>query len=379
MLDQLRLAIVDLETTGSSATFNRILEVGVHRVEQGRIIDTFQSLVDPGTPVPPDITRVTGLTDADVAGAPTFAAIAARVHALLEGCVFVAHNARFDYSFLRHEFARLGLPFQAPCLCTVRLSRALYPGHRRHSLSTLIERFGFAYAQRHRALDDAAVVWQFLEHVHTQLPAAQVSQAVQQLLHTPALPARLNPAAVDTLPESLGVYVFYDAQDAPLYVGKSMDVRARVWSHFTNDAPSGKDRDLAEQTARIETHAAHGELGALVLEAQLIDTLQPRLNRPRRAVAVPPKLVPWPYAGPVVLEECSRDRTQGHLFLCDQWQLQQALRYDEAGVARWVAGGAFDDACYRLLLRYLPAAGAQVRCLPPAATEQWLQDTLGLA
>lgn len=477
MLDQLSLAIIDVETTGSSATFDRVIEIGLYRIEGGQMVDTFHSLVDPGCRLPPFITQITGITDADLAGAPTFAQIAARVHALLESCVFVAHNARFDYGFIRQEFERAGRPFCAPCLCTVRLSRLLYPRHRRHSLATLIERFAFTYARRHRALDDAAVVWQFLQHVQAHCAAAKVAAAVQQLLQTPTLPPRLKPAVVEALPEGPGVYVFYDAHDMPLYVGKSVDLRGRVLSHFANDYRSGKDQQIVAQVARIETHLTHGELGALLWESQLIKTLRPPLNRRGRLAealvviregttpqgyqtarmevwdpATPggsdvlgmfrgrapakrtledvaathqlcPQLLglnsargaclsrqlgvcqgacagqeeawrynarfamafanhrlkPWPFEGPIVLEERSADRTQGHLFLFDQWRLQHALRYDEAGVSRWFADGVFDYERYRLLLRYLPSAGALVRRLPPAQAEQWLQETLGLS
>jgi DNA polymerase-3 subunit epsilon len=453
MLDQLSLAIVDVETTGSSAAFDRVIEIGIHRIEQGRLVDTFSSLVHPGCRIPRMITQITGLTDADVEEAPPFAALARRVHGLLAGCVFVAHNARFDYGFVRTEFERAGLPYRAVCLCTVRLSRLLYPEHRRHSLATLIERFDFAVARRHRALDDAAVVWQFLQHARQSLPAARIAQAVQQLLQAPILPAQLKPADLDALSEGPGVYVFYDAQDTPLYVGKSADVRGRVLAHFAQDLRADKDRELTERLTRIEAHATHGELGALLLEAQLIKTLKPLLNRRGRmpteliiarqgplrrgcqtarlspwnpeipipleevlgvfrsrlqaqqaladiaaacgacagqeaparynarfAMAwAPHRLKPWPYEGPIVLEECSVDHSRGHLFLFDQWRLQQALRYDEAGVSRWFADGTFDYDRYRLLLRYLPAAGASVRRLTLSTAEQWLQEALGQA
>jgi len=151
-----RVACVDLETTGGTAARHRITEVGIVLLEDGVVVDEWSSLVNPCQRIPPAIQAFTGITDEMVADAPTFDQLRADVRSRIEGRLFVAHNARFDYGFLRNEFRRLGGKFSAPVLCTVRLSRALFAEHGRHNLDTLIERWGLRCGQRHRALGDAA-------------------------------------------------------------------------------------------------------------------------------------------------------------------------------------------------------------------------------
>ena len=160
------LAIVDLETTGGSPAWDRVTEIALLEVAQGEVVSEWSTLVNPGTSIPPAIQALTGITDEMVAGAPAFEDLARNLYARLEGHVFVAHNARFDYGFLRHAFERAGLRFQARTLCTVKLSRRLYPGHARHNLDSLVDRHRLRFdthgAARHRALGDARAVWQFL-------------------------------------------------------------------------------------------------------------------------------------------------------------------------------------------------------------------------
>ena len=157
------LAIVDVETTGAHPAWDRVTEIAVVEVEGGEVVSEWSTLVNPGASIPPAIQALTGITNAMVAGAPAFEELAAELYERLDGRVFVAHNARFDYGFLRHEFERAGLRFQARTLCTVKLSRRLYPEHARHSLDRLIERHHLQCSARHRALGDAQAVWQFLQ------------------------------------------------------------------------------------------------------------------------------------------------------------------------------------------------------------------------
>jgi len=157
------LAFVDIETTGGSPASSRVLEVAVVRVESGRVARTYQSLVQPDEAVPGWITALTGIGNGDVAAAPRFEAVGPELTAALEGAVFVAHNVWFDFGFLRMEFERLGVAFRPPLLCTVRLSRRLFPQYSSHKLADLIARHGLAAPARHRALEDAACLWQFLQ------------------------------------------------------------------------------------------------------------------------------------------------------------------------------------------------------------------------
>lgn len=160
------LAIVDVETTGAHPAWDRVTEIAVVEVADGEVRSEWSTLVNPGTRIPPAIQALTGITDDMVAGAPAFEDLAPGLYERLEGRVFVAHNARFDYGFLRHAFERAGFDFHARTLCTVKLSRRLYPQFARHNLDSLIGRhklkFGGRGAARHRALGDALAVWQFL-------------------------------------------------------------------------------------------------------------------------------------------------------------------------------------------------------------------------
>jgi DNA polymerase-3 subunit epsilon len=179
---------VDLETTGANPAVDRVIEIGIVKVDAGRLDYEWSTLVDPGAPIPPLIQRFTGITNGMVRGAPSFAEVADDVLARLEGSLFVAHNARFDYGFLDHEFKRLGRVFRRPALCTVKLSRALYPEHRRHGLDALIDRHGLDCAARHRALGDARVLWDFIRRIDTEKPPEAIRAALKKAITSPAVP-----------------------------------------------------------------------------------------------------------------------------------------------------------------------------------------------
>jgi DNA polymerase III subunit epsilon len=273
-----RLAFVDLETTGATATADRITEIGIVEVD-GDDVSEWSSLVNPQSRIPEFIEHLTGISNAMVASAPTFEQLADEVRERLDGRLFVAHNARFDYGFLKNEFARLGIDFRATVLCTVKLSRRLYPEQRKHSLDSLIERHGLSADGRHRALADARLIHQFWQHLHAAFDATSIEAAVGVLTARPSLPAHLDASLVDRLPEGHGVYLFYGDNDLPLYVGKSNGIRKRVLAHFAADHASAKEMSLAQQVRRVDWVVTEGEIGALLIEAALIKRLQPVHNR----------------------------------------------------------------------------------------------------
>lgn len=214
--------------------------------------------------------------------APTFSSLASEVAQRLEGCVFVAHNARFDYGFLKHEFARLERPFRAKVLCTVKLSRRLFPGEASYSLDALIERHALVISERHRALGDARALWQFVQTVYATLPVDGIAATVRRILRIPSLPPQLPPDALDGIPECAGVYLFYGDNPLPLYIGKSTNLRERIAAHFSSDWLSETDLRLSSEMRRIEVQPTAGELGALLREAALIKSLLPAHNRALR-------------------------------------------------------------------------------------------------
>lgn len=280
MLDR-ALVFLDVETTGATPSLDRITEIGLVEVQCGRVAGEWSSLVNPLRHIPSEIQALTGITDEMVAGAPSFDELAPGLHARLQGKLLVAHNARFDYGFLRHEFARAGHRYLANVLCTVRLSRRLYPQERRHNLDTLIERHGLSCDARHRALADARVLWQFTEHIHQCFGADAIRAEVEQLLRPPALPPGLQADALEDIPENPGVYVFYGEQDVPLYVGKSSNLRARVLGQLAGEA--GRDKEIARRVRRIDWLGTTGEFGAAVRELRLLRQLRPLHNRKARS------------------------------------------------------------------------------------------------
>ena len=273
-----RLAIIDTETTGITATVNRVTEIGIVTVVDGIVVEEWSTLVNPQCSIPAEIQALTGISNAMVRDAPTFAEVADEVHRRLTNSLFVAHNARFDYGFIKNEFRRIERPFTAEVLCTVRLSRRLYPEHRSHSLDSLRERHQLSMDGRHRALGDAKAAWQFIERVIAEQPAEVVSSAVKVLLKMPSLPPQLSPGVLDNHPEGPGVYIFYGINDLPIYIGKAKNLRDRIRSHFSSDHRSANDQRLSVEIMRITFEETAGELGALLREAGLIKKLMPLRN-----------------------------------------------------------------------------------------------------
>ena len=276
-----RLAFVDLETTGATATADRITEIGIVEVDDDGVRE-WSSLVNPGMRISEFVVRLTGINNEMVAVAPTFAELASEVRARLADRLFIAHNARFDYGFLQNEFKRLGVDFHARVLCTVKLSRKLYPQFHKHSLDSLIERHGLCGDGRHRALADARLIWQFWQRLHAEHEGEVINAAVAVLAARPALPAHLDADLVDRLPEGHGVYLFFGENELPIYVGKSKNIRTRVLAHFAADHESAKKMALAQQVKRIDWIETEGEFGALIKEAELVKRLQPTENRRQR-------------------------------------------------------------------------------------------------
>jgi DNA polymerase-3 subunit epsilon len=285
------LAFVDLETTGTLAAADAITEVGIVRVDadpdasgEPRVSE-WSTLVNPGLPIPPEIQALTGITDAMVRDAPSFNRIADEVAARIAGAVLVAHNARFDYGFLKHAFARIDRRFSARVLCTVRLSRRLFPEESRHSLDSVIARHRLPIDGRHRALGDARVLWAFVRALYGDLAAEAIEQAARRVLRTPSLPPQLAPEAIDILPEAPGVYLFYGLNALPLYIGKSTNLRERVGAHFSSDYRSATDLRLSGEIRRIEFEETAGEIGALLREATLVKSMLPAHNHALRRKA----------------------------------------------------------------------------------------------
>jgi len=281
MFDQ-PVVFVDIETTGRSYRNSRILEIAAIRVENGEIINEFSTILDPETYIPPQITRLTGIEKNDTLDKPTFSNIADELFELCEGATFIAHNVRFDYSFLRNEFAMVGIDFKPRLLCTVRLSRRLYAPLKGHSLAKLIERHDIPVLDRHRALADAQAIWYFAQLAYDEHGHDTFHNAVAHQLKSQSLPPNLLAGQLDDIADVPGVYIFQDENHRPLYIGKSVTLRKRIMSHFSDG--HSKEVKLSQLVHHIETIPTSSELAALLLESKLIKEQMPIHNRQLRRV-----------------------------------------------------------------------------------------------
>lgn len=270
-------AFVDIETTGSRANLDRITEVGIVTLENQEVSE-WSGLINPGVSIPANIQQLTGITPAMVSAKPSFAEIAEDLYLELKDKIFVAHNARFDYSFLKAEFKRVGIDFSPKVICTVKLSRRLFPNQARHNLDTLIAVHGLQVVHRHRALDDAKLIHQFWQRCEATFDQEHFQTQIDHLLGRPSLPPHIDRELIDEIPNRPGVYLFYAENKQPLYIGKSNDLRARVMSHFQASLTNRKEMKLSLQVRDIDWIETSGELGALLLESRLIKEKLPSLN-----------------------------------------------------------------------------------------------------
>jgi DNA polymerase III subunit epsilon len=357
---------VDLETTGGTFGVDRITEIGVVEVGPAGVTQ-WNSLVNPQQRIPAFIQQLTGITDAMVRDAPTFGEIAHELLGRLEGRLFIAHNASFDHGFLRSEFRRAGIKFQADVLCTVQLSRAIYPAERRHGLDALIERHALVPSARHRALADADLLWQFWRYLHGVHSADALQLHIEQVRRRFRLAGDIDEDTIEQIPSGCGVYVFYGDDGLPLYVGRSVRLRQRVRSHLTGPRRSAKDQRLAQLIRRVEWTATGGEVGALLAEARSIARLSPAHNRAARVRRDDPRGALWAHPGAIAIEE--RDAATGvrvwHVI--DGWQYYgTSATLDEAALLRATTPtSGFEPATYKILserlsrgLKIVPLAAA---------------------
>lgn len=282
----MKYAVVDIETTGGRANRDRITEVAVVLYDGEEIVDRFESLVNPECPIPYGITELTGISQEMVQDAPRFFEIGRQLVEFTEGAVFVAHNVRFDYSFLREEFKRLGFTFSRKTLCTVQLSRKVFPGLPSYSLGNLIDFFDIPVKQRHRAMADALATTRLLElaleNTHGE---KQIRDLVHMGIRESMLPEAIPLERIHSLPEECGVYYFHDEKGDVVYVGKSSNIQKRIASHFADKTP--KASLLQRHAKDISTEVTGSELVALLLESYEIKRLQPPINRAQRQQSFP--------------------------------------------------------------------------------------------
>jgi DNA polymerase-3 subunit epsilon len=288
------VVFADIETTGLGARSGKIIEIALIRVEQNKIVNEFHSLINPGQHLPDWISSLTGILDTDLDGQPLFDEIADKVAKICEGAVFIAHNVRFDYSFIKNHLADCGYDFKPELLCTVRLSRTLYPGERSHKLENIIYRHGIKVPARHRAYEDAKVLWEFCNVAFKEHGKEVFDTAVAKQLKRRSMPPNLHPEIIGSISNNPGIYIFEDSEGKPIYVGKSIHLRQRVMSHFSSDTESNKEMRMSLNVHNIKTIETANELDALLLESRLVKEMLPlynsKLRRARKYVALLKKI-----------------------------------------------------------------------------------------
>jgi DNA polymerase-3 subunit epsilon len=274
-------AIIDVETTGGTARWERITEIAIVLHDGEKVVDTFSTLLNPDRSIPWNITQITGITDDMVAHAPRFYEVAKQIVQMTEGCIFVAHNVTFDYNFVREEFARLGFDFSRKQLCTVRLARKVFPGLPSYSLSNLKKHFGIYAEKSHRALDDTLATAQLFERILAEHEGSSNLRALVNLgVKETKLPQNITLERLHAVPESCGVYYLHNDKGVVIYVGKSLNIRKRLFEHFADMTAKGEK--LRMGVSDISWEVTGSELVALLFESAEIKRLQPAINRAQR-------------------------------------------------------------------------------------------------
>ena len=271
------LAFVDIETTGSHFDRDRITEIGIKTLASNQI-RVWEQLINPQTFIPQNIQRLTGISPQMVENQPCFDQVAQELKRELEGKIFIAHNARFDYGFIKASFKRIGIDFKPKVLCTVKLSRLLFPEQPRHNLDTIINAHQLQVSARHRALGDADVLLQFWRVCESKFGKEKLNEVINQLVGNPSLPPNIDKELINSIPDAPGCYIFYGDNKTPLYIGKSISLRSRVMGHFQGALTQRKEMKLSLQVRDIDWIETSGELGALILESRLIKERMPSMN-----------------------------------------------------------------------------------------------------
>ncbi|MFT3980110.1 MAG: exonuclease domain-containing protein [Ferruginibacter sp.] len=272
-------AIVDIETTGGHAYGNGITEIAIYLHDGTRVVDHFHSLINPNQKIPVYITALTGISNAIVASAPAFEEVADEIFAILCDAVFVAHNVNFDYSFVKHHLKSCGYDLNTKKMCTVRLGRKVFPGLPSYSLGNFCRSMGIAIENRHRADGDAQATVQLFEKMLQQEGTQQhIDKMLKKTSAEQWLPTYLDKAVIEALPGKPGVYYFHNAKGKIIYVGKAINIRKRVSSHFTHNDGEKRRQHFLRFVANITCTVCASELHALVLESAEIKRLWPKYN-----------------------------------------------------------------------------------------------------
>ncbi|HVZ26361.1 MAG TPA: exonuclease domain-containing protein, partial [Sediminibacterium sp.] len=278
----MQFAVVDIETTGGFPQQHGMTEIGIVLHNGKEVEGVYQTLINPFQPIPPFIVNMTGITDAMVAKAPAFDQVAANIYELLKDRVFVAHNVNFDFSFVQYHLQQAGYRLQTPKLCTIRLSRKVFPGFRKYGLGHLCRELGIEITDRHRAAGDAMATAKILDLVLQNNGAVVIREMLKKESRGQILPPNLPESYIQELPNEPGVYYFRDVREKVIYVGKAKNLRKRVVSHFTGLDISKKRQDFLRNIYSIQFTVCPSEFIASLLESVEIKRLWPAFNKSQK-------------------------------------------------------------------------------------------------
>ena len=279
-------AVVDIETTGSHSGFDRITEIAILIHNGKKVTKSFSTLINPESVIPAWISSLTGITNEMVAGAPRFYEVAKEIYQLLEDKIFVAHNVNFDYYFVKQEFKSLGSEINLKKLCTVRLSRKIFPGLPSYSLGNLCKSLNISIRDRHRAFGDAEATAKILGLLIHNDSANHIQIALKRSSAESYLPPNLPKEQFDALPEKPGVYYFFDDKGKVIYVGKANNIKSRIKGHFSPGSETNKKYRMMEEIYGVSYELCGNELISLLFEANEIKRLWPIYNRALKRVSL---------------------------------------------------------------------------------------------
>ncbi len=284
--DKGEYSVFDFETTGTSAKTDKVIEIGIVKILKGKIVDTFQSYINPGRQIPYYITTMTGITNADVENAPYFEEVYSSIKDFIGESILVAHNLNFDHSFLKHECLNAELEMIAnPAICTLKLAKRLFPHFPSRSLGNLTRTLRIRHRNVHRGLGDATATAKILLHMFNLLKEEHDIESITDLVNFQNIPSGKQYKLIKkkladdyaAIPDDPGIYFYKNAKEEIIYIGKAKSLKQRVSSYFLSHTPR-KTREIVRKADRLGYQVTNTELTALLSEAELIKEMKPKLN-----------------------------------------------------------------------------------------------------
>lgn len=278
----MKFAIVDIETTGDRPVNFKVMEIAIIIHDGQNELENYSTFVDPQEKVNPFVSRLTGITDNHLIGAPKFFEVAKKIIELTKDTIFVAHNVGFDYGVLRTEYKRLGYDFRMDHLCTVQTARILFPGYKSYGLKNITKELGITLSNHHRAIDDTKATSALFKMLFERDPN-NLQTFIKKEIDTKLLNPKLKLEEFDEIPNKVGVYKFYNEEKSLIYIGKSVHIKKRVEQHLRN-VKTQKSLEMRTAIASIQHELTGSELIALLKESEEIKINQPPFNRSQKNV-----------------------------------------------------------------------------------------------